>query len=268
MQTLLGSYSACVESKTAQICVCLVLLVCVLWFLPQSVASGAQTESPQPLRGNVVFLDGTAAQGAKVRASAICNGVSLVQDATTAQDGSFSFPLFHREIPDGSDAACTQYRFGASKQEDFWLPSDTRVFTGVEPIVPTVNLPISFPLQPVQIVLRVRGGEVSFRVWEVSTGRFVGAGLDLDGKAIEGKKLGAMLLATGEDGSEDTLLLPPGEYTVKVSAYPARQTMYCPLRESVSSSFIVKPGTRLQETITIDARKIKLFKFDQRKCKQ
>jgi len=189
----------------------------------------------------------------------ICNGVAASQDTMTAEDGSFSFPLFHRSIPGGNDSACTQYRFSAGKREDFWLPSDSPVFTGMAPLVTTVNLPVSLPLQPVQIVLRVRGGEVSFQVWEVSTGRFVRAALDLERKPAAEKQFGSMLLDTGKDGSADTQLLPPGQYTVKVSAYPVSENGYCFVRESAGSSFVVKPGTHLQKTITIDARELKQY---------
>ena len=73
-----------------------------------------------------------------------------------------------------------------------------------------------------------------------------------------------MWLATGEDGSADTKMLPPGEYTVKVKTYPFHRKSYCQVHEPVTS-FIVESGTHMEETITIDARTIKpLVKYDRR----
>jgi hypothetical protein len=157
---------------------------------------------------------------------------------------------------DLSETGCKQYRFSASKPKDFWLPSDQSVFAGVAPTIPTVDVPISLPLQPVQIVLPIRGGEVGFRVWEVSTGHFVHVEFDLSRKPVEGKQLGSIMTATGEDGSATTELLPPGEYAVTVSSYPFRKDAYCPVLAPITS-FVVVAGAHLEETIPIDVRTIK-----------
>ena len=97
---------------------------------------------------------------------------------------------------------------------------------------------------------------MSFRVREVSTGRFVHAGFDLRHKSIEGKRFGSIMTTTGEDGSASTELLPPGEYNVTVSSYPSEKDDYCPIHGPVTS-FVVAAGTHLEEILTIDARTIK-----------
>ena len=58
-----------------------------------------------------------------------------------------------------------------------------------------------------------------FSVWDAATARFIPAMLSIDHKAVEGKTFGSMDIATGEDGSADTLLLPPGEYVASVLQY-------------------------------------------------
>jgi hypothetical protein len=80
--------------------------------------------------------------------------------------------------------------------------------------------------------------------------------LGLDRKAVEGKKFGSMLLATGKDGSADNQLLPPGEYTVEVMSYPCRTDEYW-TAGGPASSFSVEPGTHQEEMIRIDVRNIK-----------
>jgi hypothetical protein len=252
MQNPVRFYSGIPNRKHA---VCAYLALCLLILCLRPAAIGAQTEKAQPLRGRVVFSDGTPAAQATVRAMTICNDdpsydvhISHSFVETTAEDGTFFFPAL--------DPECNRYRVSASKPSDYWLASDDPVFTGTPPVAPIINLSSSAPTQPTQIVLNVQGGEVSFRVWDVATGRFVHAGFDINRKPVEGKKFGSIMTATGEDGSATTELLPPGEYTVAVSSYPFRKDAYCPVLAPFMS-FVAVVGTRLEETIKIDSRTIK-----------
>jgi hypothetical protein len=220
----------------------------------QSLALGTQSDVAQALRGKVIFSDGTPASGAKVEAVAKCDGLGLVQFTTTAKDGSFSFPLFHRN--EYGDADCKKYEFRASKTGDYWLPSDENVFSGLSPSVPTVDIPIGIDSQPIQVVLNIRGGEVSIRVWDVATSRFVRAGFELERKPVEGKKFGSMMSVTGEDGSAVDELLPPGEYTVEVQSYPCHTEEYSTAVGPIES-FVVEQGKQLDEIVKIDVRNIK-----------
>ncbi len=236
--------------------VCVYLLAPWSFLLLWQIATlGAQIESAQPLRGRVVFSDGTPAAQATVTATTICNDdpsydvhISHSEVKTTAADGTFSFSVF--------DPPCNRYRFSASKPADYWLASDDSLFTGTPPVIPIIDLSSSAPSQSVQFVLNMRGGEVSLRVWDVATERFVHAEFSLNRKPIEGKQFGSIMTATGDDGLANTKLLPPGEYTVTVSAYPFRKGTYCPVLAPVTS-FVVVAGTHLEETIKIDARTIK-----------
>ena len=238
--------------------VCFFLAICSVSFLCRVDGVRAQTENEPTLQGRVVFSDGTFVSGARVEAVAKCSGVGFVQVTTTSADGSFSFPLFHHKMlePNQSETDCKQYQFRASKKEDYWLPSDENVFSGLTPVIPVVDLPLKLPLQPVQIVLRTRGGKVSIRVWDVATDRFVRAGFTIDRKPVEGKAFGAILSRTGDDGAPATELLPAGQYTVKVESYPCGTNEYS-TAVGPSSSFSVDAANNFDETIRIDVRNIK-----------
>lgn len=217
--------------------------------------TGDQTESAKQLHGKVVFPDGTPAAEATVRATTVCNDdpsydvhISHSQERTTAEDGTFSFPVF--------DPDCNRYRFTANKQADYWLPSDISVFTGVPPIVSIIEFSSSAPSQPVHIVLGIRGGKLEIRVWDVATNRFIRAGLYIDRKPVAGKHFGSVQTETGTDGSAITELVPPGEYTVTVMSYLCGKDEYWTSNGPVSS-FVVGSGTLLKETIRIDVRNIK-----------
>lgn len=236
----------------------LLLVVCCIPFFGQGGTSGTQAMNEQSFHGVVVFADGKPASDAKVRAFAKCDGITLTQDTTTAADGSFSFPVFHRMAsnPTYSDSDCNQYRFRASKKEEFWLASDDNIFTGATPTIPTIDLPFKLPLQPVQIILSIRGGKVNFRVWDVATGKFVQSELYLERKPVEHKKFGSVEWKTSGDDSSDVKLLPPGQYTVSVQSFPCGASEYWTVT-GPSRSFVVEPASQLEETITIDVRNIK-----------
>ncbi len=164
----------------------------------------------------VAFPDGTPVQGATVTATTICEsregGYRLVKQATTTPEGTFSIPAF--------GGGCNQYRLTAGRRADFWIETGDCVFCGgPNGKSPTVNLSAASAPKPVTIVLGQRGGAIDFRVWDAATARFIPAMLSIDHKAVEGKTFGSMDIATGEDGSADTLLLPPGEYVASVLQY-------------------------------------------------
>lgn len=228
----------------------LLLGACLTFSIWQGATLTAKAQGAQRLRGRVTLLDGTPVAEATVRASAICNernsgDVHIVrtQETRTEKDGTFSFPVF--------DPDCNRYSFRASKLEDYWLPSDEAVFSDTPPSAPAVNLSATTPAQAVQIVLRVRGGKVAFRVWDLATGRFVNASLELRRKS-HGNKYGSILLATGMDGSAATLLVPPGEYTAQLESYPCGNDQYFTLEGPVRS-FFVKPGIQMEETIRMNS---------------
>jgi hypothetical protein len=258
MNRLIKSQVEGLKAKRLRPPASVLLALCCIPFLWYGGTSGAQANAEQSLRGMVVFTDGTPVPNAKVRAFAKCDGLTLSQDTTTAADGSFSFPVFHRLAtnPAYSDSDCNQYRFRASKKEDFWLASDDNIFTEVTPTIPTIDLPLRLPSQPVQIVLSIRGGEVNFRVWDVATGKFVQAMLYLERKPVEGKKFGSVEWKTSGISLGDVKLLPPGEYIASVQSFPCGANEYLTV-SGPSRSFFVESATRLEETITIDVRNIK-----------
>jgi hypothetical protein len=246
--------------KVSARCICVYLLSTVSCFLFSYRDAGlkAQTESEPLLRGRVVFSDGMFVRGARVEATAKCGGIGLVQVTTTAEDGSFSFPLFHRKVlePNESEADCKQYEFRASKKEDYWLPSDENVFSGLTPRITSIDFPLKFPLQQVQIVLRTRGGKVRFRIWDIATDRFVGATLTVDREPVEGKTFGSIMFKTSDDGTAATELLPAGRYSAQVNSYPCGTTEYWTAVGPVNS-FTVETADNLDETVRIDVRNIK-----------
>jgi hypothetical protein len=234
------------------------VVICLLFSGFQNARSQSETENEQILRGKVILADGSPVFGAAVDAIAKCDGISFSRYIITAEDGSFSFPLFHRKMlgPDQSETDCKQYQFRASMKEDYWLSSDDNIFTGGVPTIPTVDLPLQLPLVPVQIVLSVRGGKVGFRVWDIATNRFVHAEIYLSRKPIEGKKFGSVQWKTRDDGEFDVQLLPPGDYSVEVQSYPCGTDEYWTASGPVNT-FIVQPQTFLEEKISIDIRNIK-----------
>jgi hypothetical protein len=239
-------------------CICFFLVICSFLFLCCVDRLRAQNESEPLLRGSVVFSDGMFVPGARVEAIAQCGGVGFVQFTTTAEDGSFSFPVFHRKMlePNESEADCKEYEFRASKKEDYWLPSDENVFSGLEPIIPILDLPLKLPVQPVRIVLRTRGGKVRFRIWDIATDRFVGATLTVDREPVEAKTFGSIMFKTSDDGTAATELLPAGRYSVEVNSYPCGANEYWTAVGPVSS-FGVQAADNVDETIRIDVRNIK-----------
>ena len=231
------------------------------------ISPRAQVETVRSLQGIVVFADGTAVKGAKVEMFAFCDETSLTQNTTTGKDGSFSFPGFIRpaSVSSHSFDNCRDFRFRASKIEDYWILSDENVFSGSS--APSTTSTPGLPSEPIRIVLRTRGGRVGFRVWDVATGRFIRADLDLERQPVKGKRFGSMLLATGLDGAADFELLPAGGYTVQVESYPCQSSEYRTNHGPILS-FTIEPATQIEETIRIDVRNIKpLPRYDGHRLK-
>jgi hypothetical protein len=208
------------------------------------------------LRGTVAFPDGTPVQEATVTATTICEngeaGYRLVKQATTTPEGTFSIPAFGGE--------CSQYRLTAGKRADFWIETGDCLFCGgPNGTPPTVNL--SAPSVPgtITIVLGQRGGAVDLRVWDAATARFIRAMLRIDHTPVEGKTFGSMEIATGKDGSADTLLLPPGEYVASILEYQCGTKEYWAAAPP-QFSFEVTSGNKQDPKISVDVRTIKSLK--------
>ena len=93
----------------------------------------------------------------------------------------------------------------------------------------------------------------------MAAGRFIYAELGIERKPAEAKKFGSMQIATGKDGSADTLLLPPGEYVASVLQYQ------CGTKEYWASapphfSFEVTAGNKQEPKIELDVRTLKSLK--------
>jgi hypothetical protein len=231
----------------------------ILWIifalLPAPQGSLWAQEIPL-LRGTVVFADGTPVRDATVTAVTICEkgeaGYRLVRQATATPEGTFSIPAFGE--------GCNQYRLTAGRLADFWIETGDCVFCGgPNGTPPTVDLSAGSVPEPVTIVLGQRGGMVDFWVWDAATARFIRAMLSIDHKAVEGKTFGSMEIATGKDGSADTLLLPPGEYVASVLQYQCGTKEYW-AAVPPQFSFEVRAGSRQEQRISVDVRTLKSLK--------
>lgn len=176
-----------------------------------------------PLRGMVLFPDGTPAAGAIVKAESDCpkNGFTLVNDAVVTSDGSFMIPSF--------DDMCARVRFTASYPSEYWLPTGQPMFclaaAGTSPEVEIGDRPVD----PVSVILGVQGGEVEIRVFDTSSNRFVFGGLyvrPLCGD--EGKGRTSMGTATAKDGGPSRHLLPAGRYRVQLDQFRCNGKVYFP----------------------------------------
>lgn len=86
--------------------------------------------------------------------------------------------------------------------------------------------------------------------------RFIWAGLHVERKPTKGVTYGSMDIATGIDGSADTLLLPPGEYLISVERFSCQNSQYFTTHPP-SETLTVKEGQRLMKDISVDVRRIK-----------
>jgi len=207
------------------------------------------------ISGIVRYPDGMPSGGASVIAETDCGdmGFRLVHEVKTSMDGTFYIPPFH-------GASCNRVRLSADKKEDLWLPTGHDVFyegeNGTSTIVdaswigsPTVT----------EIKLRNRGAFLALRVLDNATGRYIRAELNVERTPVSGSKFGSMLIATGRDGSPDTLLLPAGEYVITVTQYSCGAADYFTAR-GPQKVLTLQAGQRIETDISVDIRLIKPMK--------
>jgi hypothetical protein len=210
-------------------------------------------QNAKTLAGKVLFPDGTPVADARVTATTDCQtyhaGYRLVRFATTSLDGTFSMAAF------GED--CQRYRFTADKRDDFWLRTGDDVFYGgSNGTSPVLDLSLASASQPVTILLGARGGKVDIQVWDNATKRFIYALVSIEHKPVEGKKFGSEDIATGKDGSADTLFLPAGDYTASVEQFQCRDKIFWAITPPVFT-FTAVGGERSVLKVSIDVRSIK-----------
>ena len=180
--------------------------------------------------------------------------VIAFHEVKTSTDGSFYFPPL-------LEATCGRVRLSADKREDLWLKTGHDIFDGVDNgTAPIVESPRAGSPATTEIMLGNRGSLVSFRVWDVATGRFIWARLYLERMPVPGVKFGSTLLATARDGSADTLFLPAGQYLVFVESYSCGQIDYT-AAERPQETFTVESGQRIAQDISVDVRLIKPMKW-------
>ena len=201
-----------------------------------------------PLRGLVIFNDGTPAAGATVTVSSACKNqlISLADDVMTDRDGHFKVNSF--------DSGCGTYSFKARDSARFWLPTGDGVFymqpNGTEPQLSVSEGQVP---DPVTLTLGLRGGELEFRVFDRASGSFIGATLDISRPPVQGRSFGAMSIATGRDGSSHTVLLPVGQFVVTVFEFPCGSKTYF-ARNPPEVMVEVVEGQRVSSTVEIDVR--------------
>jgi hypothetical protein len=215
----------------------------------------AARRSSGGVSGVVRYPDGTPSVGATVSARTDCKqmGYNLLQKVKTSTDGSFYLPPF-------PEATCNRVQLSAKKVEDLWLETGHQVFYGGDNgTAPVVEASRSGPPTTTEIALGSQGALVSFRVRDTATERFIWAGLYIKRIPVPGTVFGSMEIATGRDGSPDTLLLPAGEYQISVQQYSCEGADYFtvnPPREAL----VVKAGQRIAKDISVDVRLIKPIK--------
>jgi hypothetical protein len=230
-------------------------IVLSLFVAGLGVGQDVPPRSSGGISGIVRYPDGTPSAGATVSAVTECKemGYDRVQEVNTSTDGSFYVPRF-------LEVSCTRIRLSAKKVEDLWLKTGHEVFYGGDNgTTPLVEASESGSPTTTEIRLGNRGGSVSFRVWDVASHRFIYAELSVKRVPEPGAVFGSMQIATGRDGSPDTLLLPAGQYQISIDQYSCREAVYFtanPPRETLT----VQAGERLGKDISVDVRLIKNMK--------
>jgi hypothetical protein len=217
-----------------------------------AVGQDALPRSSGGISGFVRYPDGTPSAEATVSAVTDCKeiGYNRLQEVKTSADGSFYVPPF-------LDVSCNRVRLSAKKLEDLWLKTGHEVFYGNDNgTTPVVEASQSGSPTKTEITLGHRGALVSFRVRDVATDRFIWAELHVERIPVPGVKFGSMLIATGRDGSPDTLLLPAGQYEISVTQYSCRELDYFTV-SSRRENLTVEAGQRIAKDLSVDVRTIK-----------
>jgi hypothetical protein len=212
---------------------------------------GQVTSHPLPggIKGLVRLRDGAPLEGATITAKTDCKemGMNFVQEVKTSADGSFYVPPF-------STGDCNRIRLFAKKAGDLWLQTGPDVFSGeYNGTAPVVVIPSS---ATTEITMGSQGASVSFRVRDRATDRFIWAELYIKRMPVQGKKFGSVQIATGRDGSPDTLLLPAGDYEVAVEQYSCGTVDYFALNPP-RERFVLQAGQVMAKDISVDVRLIK-----------
>lgn len=221
-----------------------------LALLLASITGQGPTRSVFNVSGVVQYPDGKPSPGASVIGKTSCNGepYSLVQETITAADGTFHLQFV--------DAECNRIRLSASKRDEFWLRTGSDIFyTKENGTSPVIELSANGSPSDIVVQLGELGGLVDFRVRDKATERFIYSGLHLERLPVAGAKFGSMDLATGRDGSPDTLLLPEGEYVLSVTRFACNSLEYFAARP-LEQSFRVTAGQRMSKVFALDVRQI------------
>ena len=205
------------------------------------------------VHGVVRYPDGSPSSNATVVAVTNCKDdvhINFVQEVRTSSDGSFYVPPF-------LTSACSHVRLSAEKREDFWLKTGREVFyesdngTTPEVDVPRIGQPVV-----TEVKFGKQGGLVSFRVRDVASDRFIYAELQLERTPMPGAKFGSMRIATGHDGSPDTLLLPAGQYKISLESYSCHGKTYF-TNGARLGPLAVKASEKLEKDFPVDVRVIR-----------
>jgi hypothetical protein len=203
-----------------------------------------------PIRGRVVYPDGTSASGAKVIVRTLCEGraYTLSRVAITQTDGSFALDSF--------DPDCIKIRLDASHRERFWLPTGDDVFYSRSNGKPAeIELVPGMIPEPVLIRLDQRGGEIEFRVWNETVSQNIHANVYVERLPVDGKTFGSMSAATGDQGESDTLFLPPGEYQFSVNLFTCQGHVYVPVVPPRTRA-VVRAAEHKAIVLSIDSQKM------------
>jgi hypothetical protein len=227
-------------------------------FLALSLIAAAQVAIPRPsggISGTVRYPGGSPIAEATVYAVTDCQdmGFNLVQEVKTSTDGSFYVSPF-------LEANCDRVRLKAKKVEDLWLETGRDVFyEGDNGTAPVINAARAGAPTNADITLGKQGAQVNFRVWDKATARFIWAELYIERTPVRGAKFGSMQIATGRDGSPDTLLLPAGQCKVTVQRYACKGADYFTASQP-AQCLTVGAGQRVAEDISVDVRLIQPVK--------
>jgi hypothetical protein len=205
------------------------------------------------ISGLVRYPDGSPSPNATVQAVTNCKSdvhVNFVHEVKTMSDGTFYVPPFFT-------SECNHIRLSAKKVEDYWLETGHAVFYEADNgTSPEVDAAWTGSPTTTEIKLGKQGGIVSFRVRDMASDRYIWAELQLERTPVPGAKFGSMRIATGRDGSPDTLLLPAGQYEIWIETYSCRDKDYFtdhPILESLT----VEAGEKVEKTFSVDVRAIK-----------